>query len=557
MITKKWNLKYKAKKGKKLTVDEIVKVLLKNRGLRNNKEFKEFTLPVHPDDLSLRDLNIKSSEVNKSIERIKRAKSKKEKVYIYGDYDADGICATAILWECLYYRGIDASPYIPERFSEGYGLNYESVRAIKEKDEDISLIITVDNGIVANKEIGKINSLGIDVIITDHHEVGVSLPEAHSIIHTIKISGSALAWILAREIAKKIGIKKKDDIHGNGLELAALGTIADQLPLIKENRSFAKFGLKKLNKTKRKGLIALFNEASIKKGSIGTYEVGFIIAPRLNATGRLKHAIDSLRLLCVRNKKGAARLALDIGKTNSERQKVVSEVVSHARVAAEKIKGEGIIVIAHEKYHEGVIGLAAARIVDEFYRPTIVLSKGKDRSKASARSIPGFNIIETIREIDHLILEGGGHPMAAGFSIETSKIEEFVNQIKVVSKPLLKEKLLLKTINIDLEIEFTQISWELLKELNKFEPTGYSNPSPTFKTSKANVLSIRTVGYEGKHLKMKLEKNDKILETIGFGLGDYILKVSPGSEIDISYNIEENIWNETKSLQLKIKDIKI
>lgn len=557
MIDKKWNLNYKAKKGKKLSVDEIIKVLLKNRGLKGKKEFKEFISPTHPNDLSLKSLGITSSEIGRTIERIRKAKSKKEKVYIYGDYDADGICATAILWECLYYKGVDTTPYIPERFSEGYGLNYKSVKSIKEKEKTLSLIITVDNGIVANKEIEKINALGIDVIITDHHERGKTLPKAHSIIHTTKISGAALSWILSREIGKKIRLKKKNDVPPGGLELAALGTIADILPLTKENRSFAKHGLKELNETKRAGLRALFKEASIKKGNIGVYEVGFIIAPRLNSTGRLKHAIESLRLLCVKDVQKAKDLASYLGKTNMQRQKVVEDVISHAKVVAEKKKEEGIIIIAHKTYHEGVIGLAASKIVQEFYRPAIVFSKGKEKSKASARSIPGFNMIETIRKIDYLLLDGGGHPMAAGFSIETQKIEEFTDEIKHVSKSLLKDELFQKKINVDLEIDFSQISWNLAKELKKLEPTGFGNPTPIFKASKVNVLAIRTVGFEGRHLKMRLENRGKVLDAIGFGLGNYLLKITSGSEIDVLFNIEENVWNNVKSLQLKIKDIKI
>ena len=523
---------------------EIEKILLRNRGVKGDKAKKEFLSSTSPEKLSLKNLGISKSQVKKAAQRIKKAGRKGEAIIVYGDYDADGICATAILWERLYSLGLNVLPYIPERFSEGYGLNAKSIKKLKEENPNLGLIITVDHGIVASSKVEAAKKLGIDVIITDHHQPGKKKPKSYALVHTIQIGGAAIAWILAREI------KRSPD----GLELVAIGTIADQLPLIGANRSFAKFGIEALNTTQRLGLNALYSEAGIVKGDIGPYEVGFIIAPRINAMGRLVHAIDSLRLLCTKNEGRAGKLARLLNKTNLERQRIVEEVVVHARGSV--VDTKGIIVLAHESYHEGVIGLAAAKLVEEFYRPAIVISKKGEIAKASARSILGFNIIETIRKLENFLLEGGGHPMAAGFSIETTKIEDFTKKINEVAIPLLTKDILTKKLKIDLEINFSRLGMELLALIKSFEPTGLGNPTPTFATRKVSVNDARVVGKEGTHLKLNLEEGGKALEAIAFGLGGIYPKLSPDTKIDIAYTLEENTWNGRKSLQLKVKDLK-
>ncbi|MCH7641354.1 DHH family phosphoesterase [Patescibacteria group bacterium] len=323
----------------KVKSEDIVDILLKNRGIKSKREKDEFFNPTLPDKMSVKSLGLSAREISKAINRIKKAKEKKEKVIVFGDYDADGVCATAILWENLYGLKLDVLPYIPERFSEGYGLKTESLEKIKVQNPNIKLIITVDNGIVANEAVNEANKLGIDVIITDHHQPGKMRPKAYSVIHTTKIGGAAIAWILAREVLKKLEIGNWKLEIRKSLELCAIGTISDQLPLIGPNRSFAKYGLEALNKTVRPGLLALFKEAGIKKGSAGwrtgTYEVNFVIAPRINAMGRLEHAIDSLRLLCTKSKEKATDLSYLLGKTNVKRQKIVEEVVAHAKGIAE------------------------------------------------------------------------------------------------------------------------------------------------------------------------------------------------------------------------------
>ena len=554
-VHKKWEILGKFKNKKKKDLDDIVKVLLTNRGIKTKKQEKEFFDPPDPERISLKELGISLSEIKKAISRIKSAKKKKERVIVYGDYDADGICATAIMWEALHGLGLDVMPYIPERFSEGYGLNIESIKRLKENDPKIGLIVTVDHGIVADKKIDVARELGIDVIITDHHTPGKIKPKSFALVHTTKISGSGVSWVFAREISRnfKSGKGSTEEM----IELVAIGTIADQLPLLAANRSFVKYGLERLRKTRRKGLIALFEQARLIPEAIGTYEVGFIIAPRINAAGRLNHGLDSLRLLCTKNNLRARELAGNLGRTNLERQRIVEEVFLHAR---QNIKGKKsqVIVLADASYHEGVIGLAAGRLVEEFYRPAIVIATSTQKegiAKASARSIIGFNIIETIRKLDNLILEGGGHPMAAGFSIELTKIEEFTRKINEISEGLLSEDVLTRSLRVDLELDFDQIDNDLFSEIKKFEPTGYGNPTPTFVTKKVEIVDARVVGRDANHLKLTVRQGKNIFGAIAFGKGELYPFVSAEKPLDVVYTVDEDSWNGSNKLQLKIKDL--
>jgi len=559
---KKWTILHKTPSTFHKTQD-IIDVLLNNRGIRTKKQKEEFFKPEKSEKITVKSLGLSMREVNKVIKRLRQAKEKKETIVIYGDYDADGICATAILWECLHSLGFNVIPYIPDRFEEGYGLNAKSIENVKcqtlpdgRQVSNVKLIITVDNGIVAYEAVDMASKLGIDVIITDHHLKGELLPSAYSLIHTIQIGGAGIAWFLAREIYKKLQTSKTPNFQ-NGLELAAIGTIADQIPLLKVNRSLVKYGLIELNNTKRAGLIELFKEASLEKRSLGTYEVGYIIAPRINAMGRLAQGIDSLRLLCTINRKRAKELASKLGKTNRERQKIVGEVVLHADEKVAEHDWQGALVVAHESYHEGVIGLVASKLVEKYYRPAIVLYKGEEFSKASARSISGFSIIEVLRKLEDLVEGVGGHDMAAGFTIRTEKIEDFTKKLTQITKPLLKKDVLSKSVKVDLELPFEAINRNLIDQLEKFEPTGTGNPLPVFTTKEVNVLDARTVGYEGKHLKLILKKEGNSFNAIAFGLGDYLLKLSQNQKCDIVYSPFRNSWRGYENIELKVKDIKV
>lgn len=515
----------------------IIKELLKNRGLKTKKEIEDFLNPRDPKDIDILELGIKKSDLQKVLKRIELAKKNKEKIVIYGDYDADGVCATAILWEAMYKLGFNVMPFIPDRFEDGYGLKSKTVIRLKEKDNDLKLVITVDNGIVAYDAISEAKKLGLDVIVVDHHTKGNKKINTNYVIHSTLVCGSALAWFLSREL----GIS-------DGLDLVSLGTIADQMPLLGVNRSLVRFGLPKLSKTKRIGLQKMFQES--KLDNIGVYDVGFMIAPRINAMGRLASATDSLRFLCTRDPKKADDLNSILNKTNIERQKIVDEVLIKT---LEKVSTDKIIVISGN-YHEGVIGLASGKITEKFYRPSIVLSENGDVSKASARSIAGFNIIEAIKETG-FILEGGGHPMAAGFSIETNKISDFRIKINKLAQKTLTQEILERNLKIDMEISFEQINTQLIEELKKFEPVGQGNYSLVFTSTNVEIKEVKPVGVEGKHLKLKLEQDGKVIDAIWFNATNP-QSLIPNHFLSVAYSVEENVWNNKTTIQLKVKDIK-
>lgn len=552
---KKWEILDQVKASSE---KEIVETLLRNRGLKTEKEKQEFFNPISPAKISLESLGIKKSEVKKAIDRIKIAKKTGERVFVYGDYDADGITGTATLWETLNAVGLNVMPHIPDRFSEGYGLNIDTIVKLKEKDNTLGLIITVDHGIVAGKKVDEIKKLGIDLIITDHHQVDKVLPNPLALIYTDKIGGSGVAWIFAREIVNALKIKNFN--IEERLQLAAIGTIADQLPLVGANRSIVKYGLTQLDKTKRPGLLALFDESKLKSSDpfkkVGTYEVGYIIAPRINAMGRLKHGLESLRLLCTTSKEKAFEISKNIGQTNTNRQKIVEEVIIHARGVYKNLDKQSIIVLSDESYHEGVIGLAAAKLVEEFYLPAIVLSVKGDIAKASARSISGFNIIEAIRELRDLYIEGGGHPMAAGFSISVANISEFTKQINLIAKKGLTDEVLQRKLKADLELDFSQLNFKLYESLKLFDPVGTGNPGPSFVTKKVEVTAVKKVGKTASHLKLKLKQHDFEFNAIAFGLG-LTHVVNQSDLLDIMYQIDEDSWNGGGIIQLRIKDIRI
>ncbi|MCS7091750.1 MAG: single-stranded-DNA-specific exonuclease RecJ [Patescibacteria group bacterium] len=551
-VPKKWELLYS---GKVFDENEIIEILLKNRGCQTEKQKNEFLKPKHPLDVSLLDVGMDKDAVRKSITRIVKAIKNKEHILIYGDYDADGVCATAIMWESLYKYTKNVMPYIPNRFSEGYGINADSIVSIKSQNPKVSLIITVDNGIVACDAVKRAKDLGIDVIVTDHHQKGENLPDAYSIVHTDKISGAGISWIFCRELLKKLSKEDVQNLAIPTLDLCAIGTISDQMPLLSANRSFAKYGIKQINLTKRIGLKALVETAGLQMGKIGVYEINFQIAPRINATGRLDSAIDSLRLLCVKNQKRACELAESLNKTNIERQKILDEVLSLARKEVEKQVWQGVIVVAHETFHEGVIGLAASKIVEQYYLPAIVISKGESVSKASARSISGFNIIESIRQHSKLILNGGGHPMAAGFSIETAKIEQFTQQILKSSSTTITDEVKTRKLKIDLSLGLDQITTSLYEKLQLFEPVGVANPNPVFMTGSLTVKDLKVVGNDGKHIKLVLsDANNLLISAIGFNMVDFNIKI--GDVVDVAYTIELNAWNGQETLELKLKDLK-
>lgn len=537
--------------------NEVLKILLKNRGITTKRDEAKFFNPPHPDKLKASDVGIDVLQLNKAIKRVRNAIDKKEKIIVYGDYDVDGICASAILWETLSRLGANTLPYIPSRFSEGYGLNIESIKKIKEEDSTVGLIITVDNGIVANEKVDFAKSIGVDVIITDHHMPGAVLPNAHCIVHTTKISGSAVSWFLALSLIENCKLEIKN-LPSDHLGLAALGTIADVLPLIGHNRSIVKHGLTVLRESVRPGLAALCEESGIDQKQIDTYHIGFVIGPRLNSAGRLEHAMDSLRLLCAKNEGRAQELAQKLGTTNRQRQEKTENILKHIEENFEKgwqEKLPGVLFVHHETYEEGIVGIVAGRLVEKYYRPAIVMSRGELVYKASARSVSGINIIEAIRTVGEGILENaGGHPMAAGFSILPGKFADLERNLSAFAESLTAD-LFIRETSVDCEIDLSLVTVDLYKELQKFAPFGFGNPTPTFKSSKVEVNDVRLMGKENNHIKLLVRNESRILEAVGFKMGNLYSSITPEKPIDIIYSIEENSWNGKTNLQLKLKSI--
>src|SRR3989344_5211292 len=551
--------------------NELTKVLLENRGIKTKREIEEFLNPKLK-NITVANVGIDKAQIKKAIKRIKKAISDNEQIVVFGDYDVDGICGTAILWEALNEMNAKVMPYIPHRTDEGYGLSKKGISNVKSQINNVRLIITVDNGIVASEAVEYANKNGIDVIITDHHVPSKNLPKAHAILHTTKLCGAGVAYLLAQEISNfKFQISNKSQspktkIQNNHLELVALATIADLVPLTGANRVFVKFGIEELRRTKRIGILAIVKEAGIDQNLIDAYEIGHIIAPRLNAMGRLEHAMDSLRLLCTKNPKRAEALAKKLGSTNKRRQEMTIETFEHAKskiknqsiqqAQDKKSKIKSLIFIAHESYQQGVIGLVAGRLVEEFYRPAIVLSIGEKYSKASARSIKGFNIIEFIRTASDLLVDAGGHPMAAGFTVETDKISVLEKKFEELAVKLLDTEKLKRILNIDLEVLLSYINFEFYKKLQKLAPFGIGNPTPVFLSKNLTVEDMRLVGNDGLHLKLRVQKDGKYFDAIGFGLGDRANEIRIGDKIDLVYTIDEDRWNGNSRIQLKIKDFR-
>lgn len=546
---KRWQV---LSKKKDLKEEEILKTLLINRGLKTKKEIDNFFNPPNPYQFTAKDLDINQKEVVKALKRIKKAIKDKEKIIIYGDFDTDGVCATAIMWETIYALGGKVLPFIPKR-EEGYGLKVKRIDEFVK--QGVSLIITVDQGIVATKQAEHAGKVGVDLLITDHHTLGVKKPKANALVHTTKLSGSGVSWFLATKITKELKSKKALP----GLDLVTIATITDMVPLLGANRSLVKHGLKKLKDTKRVGLLELFKVAGLDRQSIGAYAVGFIIGPRINASGRLDDPMVALRLLCTPNPRQAAHLASQINEQNKARQDLTEKTYLFAKEKWLSDGGEdALIFLYHESFEEGVVGLVANRLAEEFYRPAVVVSLKKGLAKASARSTDQFNIIEAIRACADILGPHGGHPKAAGFNVKKEHLEELSLRLKKIAREKLKTEDSSPTIEVDLELSFSSLNFALYDELSRLTPFGVDNPEPTFLTRGLTIEGANTVGIDGQHLKLTVfdEQLRKGFRAIAYGLGGRFSELTPDKKIDLVYTLSESKWNRQKNLELKIKDFR-
>lgn len=550
------------------TISDIIDFLLVKRGIVGKKEKEAFLDPPSPISLSPKNAGMDTDQFRVAVSRIRKAIQDHESIVVYSDYDADGITAGAILWEALFHLGARVMPYVPSRTEEGYGLSEKGILSVKETFE-ATLIITVDHGINAKNEVTFAKKEGIDVIVTDHHTKGTKVPTCPT-IHTTSLCGAGVSWMVAAHLlgndpsvgSDHIGderVKKSKEL----LSLAAIGTIADMVQLTGTNRAIVYHGIEEIRKTTRLGLLSLIKNAGIEKEAISSYQISHMLVPRLNAMGRITHALDALRLLCTTNEKRALELASHIGLTNQERQQLTVSTMMHAESVVTKEYGkeikEKLIFISDESYNQGIIGLVAGRLVEKFMRPAVVIASADGISKASCRSIPGFNIVDAIRRCQDLVIDVGGHPMAAGFTVETKNIDRLKKKLTEIADTGISEGMLVQSLDVDMVLTLATANEKLWKALRALEPFGFGNPSPLFASLACIIDDIRPVGAEKKHAKLRLRDDEPgraMVDAIFFNGYAKCKNFTVGNTLDIAYTIDMNEWNGQKNVQFIVKDVR-
>lgn len=532
--------------------------LLFNRGYANEEEANAYLQAETTFDTS--PFQLKGMET--TVERIQQAIHRKEPIAIYGDYDVDGVTATALLLEILTALGADVRPYIPNRFEEGYGLNKNALGELFEAG--VQLVISVDCGIRSPEEAQYARELGLDLVISDHHEPAGDPPEALAVINPKQadddypekyLAGVGVAYKIAQALFMKMDPSESSLPKENLLELVALGTVADLAPLTGENRMLVRQGLRQLRQTQRQGLFSLTNVSGISLPMVNTTHIGFMLGPRLNAAGRLESAQAALRLLTTKDLMEAGKLALELDGQNRERQAITRRIQSEAEPIALADDPEGLILFAvHPDFNQGVVGLAASRMVETHYRPAIVGQQDAETTRCSCRSIPEFNITEALDQCADLLVRHGGHAAAAGFTVANDNLAELKSRLRAIAKEKLEGLDLRRTMTADMEVTLKELRFDLLRQLDRLQPTGYGNPAAVFVTRNLQVKSRRKVGGEGRHLKLVLSDGYLTIDAIGFRLGEREEELQ--GRVDVLYSFEANEYNGRMSLQMNLKDIK-
>ena len=542
-------------------LDRIVVKILFNRQIDSPDSIRQFLEP------SLSDLQdpFTMFGMGKAVDRILEALRANEKIMVYGDYDVDGITAASLLYLVLNKLGAQVVYYLPNRLVEGYGLSVDGIKEAVAKG--VTLIVSVDTGVTAVEEVKYASSLGIDCILTDHHEPGEILPNPVALVNPKQkdctysggeLSGVGVAFKLAQALYERL---QQDQVElEEHLDLVALGTAADIVPLIGENRILTKFGIRQISRTTKPGLKSLTFISGLMGKEIGTGQVVFILAPRINAVGRLGDAEMAIRLLTTKDERVAADIARHLDKENQRRKNIDEKTLSEA---LEQIRGsvdtgdDRAIILASEGWHQGVIGIVASRLVERFHLPTIMIAIDNGEGKGSARSIPGFHLCNALKECEDLLLRYGGHKYAAGLTIDPKNIEKFRIRMKEVSRRLLTDDDLVAKLYIDSEIELTQVNDKFLDVLETFAPFGPQNMRPVFLTRNCEILG-QPYCVGKNHLKMKVRKGDAVFDVIGFGFGDWVRQLSGrGNLVDLVYVIEYNSFNDHTRIQLRLKDMKL
>ena len=564
IYNKKWTLKYKGEVketnlSKKINISPEISQILNNRGIENEKDAEIF---MNPSLEYLRDPFL-MKDMKKSTERIKKAIENKERIYIYGDYDVDGVSSTSILY--LYFKsiGFPVKYYIPNRLEEGYGINEDAIKKIH--DDGCDLIITVDCGITSVKEVELANELGIDVIITDHHECQSEIPDAYAIVNPKQedcnypfdmLCGCVVAFKMIQALTDEEEFKTSMFDY---LEIVTLATICDIVPLIDENRIIVKNGLKLMKEGKNLGLRELIKVCGIETNKIGSSHIGFSIGPRINASGRLGYSYLGVQLFTTDNEDEAKEIANILEGKNIERQMIESKMYKEAEEilsSDERFKDDKVLVIAKEGWQHGIIGIVASKLTEKYYKPTILLTIEDGEATGSARSIKGFSIFDALVSCKDLMNKFGGHEQAAGLALDAKNIDELRVRINEIADYNLSKEDLIENIKVEYELKEDSATLDLVDNLHKLEPFGLSNPSPRFIMRDLLLTNIFKMGKNKQHLKIIVE-NKKSYECVGFNMAYLADNFQLGDKVDILFQVDENNYNNERKVQFLLKDIRL
>lgn len=558
-MKKKWNF-YEVEETKineianKYNISKLLARILINREITSDEEIRIFLEPTRNDFYN----PFLLPDMEKAVDRIIEAINNNEKVMLYGDYDVDGITSVTVLKKFLNERGLETGFYIPNRLEEGYGLNKEAIKKIIE--QKYTLIITVDCGISGIEEIEECNRLGIQTIVTDHHEQADVLPNAYAVVDAKRkdniypfreLAGVGVVFKLIQAISIKLNLDEKEYLKY--LDIVAVGTISDIVPLVNENRVIAKLGLMLIKMTKNIGLRELIIASNFKQ--IDSNTVSFGIAPRINACGRMGHQEEALDLFLTENIQEARNITSKLNSYNQERQEIEGNIYKQAlqKLQEDGIKDKNTIVLGGDNWYHGVIGIVASKLTESFFKPTILICFEGEVGKGSGRSVPGFDLHEALNYSEEYLEKFGGHAMAVGLTVKKENFENFKAKFEEIAQKK-NVKQILPTIKIDGEISKNDLKLETIEELKKLEPFGEKNERPQFLYKGVKINSIRALS-EGKHLKLSIKDDNQLVEVIGFNLGKLADEFLIGDKVDIVGNLEINEYNGIKKVQINLKDI--
>ena len=561
-MSKIWKLKEYSQKTidrsnyiqNKYKFNRIIANMLANKELNDDNEIEVFLNPKRDSFGN----PFEMPDMRKAVNRIVKAIESKEKIIIYGDYDADGITSSTILKRFFKEIDVDVDVYIPNRLTEGYGMNIDAINSISEKG--YNLIITVDCGITAIEEVKIAKKLGIDVIITDHHEPGPEIPKAVAVVDCKRkdskysfrdFAGCGVAFKLTQALSSKLNIE--ENVYLKNLDFACIGTISDIVPLVGENRTIAKLGLMLVEQKRNLGIRELINISGIKK--IDATAISFGLSPRINACGRMGYHENALSLFLTEDPIKARKLAQNLEKYNVKRQEIEKRIYKEALELAEKEEDNKCLVLSKDNWHHGVIGIVSSKITEALYKPSILICIEGKEAKGSGRSIEGFDLHDAVLKCGEDLINFGGHSMAIGISLKTNKIEQFKKNFLDYANKNISDKMLDQVIEIDDEITSKDIDLEEIRKINLMEPFGESNNEPIVLYRNLKINSIRTLS-EGKHLKLILQDDNINIDAIGFNMGELAEEYQIDDKIDVIGNIGINSFNNNDKIQILLKDIR-